>query len=173
MEKQKKWRFNVIDVLFALVVLAAVGLLAFRLFGPDLSESAGGDPEDYYVITFYSDAVPNYVLDHVRVNASVTDDSLTRDFGTVLDVQTAPSVYYGVDSLGNTVPTTRDDTSSLRLILCAKASGSGTRVSMDGFSLDIGSATVVRAEEAKMYLTVYDYQKLTDTSYELPAAETP
>ncbi len=170
LEKQKKWSFNIIDVLFALAVLALIGFLVFRIAGLSF-DGAGGNSREYYIITFSSDAVADYVLDHVRVGAPVTDDKMTRDFGTVVDIQTAPSVYYNVDNLGNTVESSRDDTRSLRLICRAKGAGSGADFTVDGSVLGIGDSLVIRAEEAKMFLTVYDVQKLTDTSYPLPDSD--
>ncbi len=171
MNKEKKWRFNVIDVLFLLVVLAGIGFLALRLLGPSDASVQQGDPDDYYVVTYSGDAVANYVLDHVRLNAPVSDNSATRDLGTVVDIQLASSVYYQTDQTGQMVESSLDDFQSIRLMCLARGAANGFTLTVDGVSMNIGNSLVVRTEEAKMYLTVYDIQKLGDTGYTLPAVD--
>lgn len=167
MGEQKKKKFNALDVLLLLAAAAVICFLAFRLWGPDKSDSGKGS-EDYYVLTFIGDAVPNYVLDHLRMGAAVTNNDLTDDMGTVVDIQLGPSLYYSRDESGNWVNTSRDDSQSLKLMCAVKGSDHGDTFAVGGTALKMSEFSVIRAEEAKMYLMLYRVEKLSDTSYSIP-----
>ncbi len=166
MEKQKKWRFNLIDVLFLVVVLAGVLFVALRMAGPD--ETAGGGPEDYYVITFTCDTVPSYLVDHLQLSAEVTDDGMKRSLGRVVDIQRGPSVYYNTDSSGRLVKSSRDGYDSLLLMCCVKCADNGYGITVDELNLGIGHTITIRADGARISSAVYNIQKLSDTVYTLP-----
>lgn len=164
---QKKTRFNMVDVLFLLVVLVGVLFIVLRTAG---RETAKELPGEYYAVTYIGEAVPSYMLDLLEMGADVTDDEMIFSLGTVVDIQRGPSVFYNVDSSGNMVKSSRDDYESLLLTCRVEGVDNGFGITADGLALGVGHSIVLRADKAKISMMVYDIQKLSDTSYPLPEA---
>ncbi len=167
MEKQKKWKFNVIDALFLLVVLAGIAFAVYQIAGPRLPADLlhGSAAEEDYVVTYYCAAVPDYQLDHLRQDAAVTDDGMTRDYGTVVDFQLGQSKFYAADESGRMTCVSRDDYHSLLLMCRVRGRDNGFGISADGIALGVGHSLAVRADEVRIDMTVYNIQKLSDTAY--------
>ena len=125
---------------------------------------SGGNTETY-VITFTGDEVPNYVAERVELGAPVTDDACVVDLGTVLDVKLDESVSYNTNAAGELVASSRDDSKSIKLYCEVQASDNGYGVTIDGTDFGVGHTMVVRAGDAKMYLTLYDIQKESESDY--------
>ena len=169
MEKQKKLKFNLVDVIFVLVLLAGAAFVALRIIG--LGSDAPGEDEgkekegEEYIITLYTGESADYVIDHLRLGAQVTDDSITLDLGTVVDFKTGPARVNSAAEDGHLVLSDREGYSSVYLMCKVQGIDNGFGVLVDGLRLGIGHTMVVRAWEAKFYVAVYDIQKLSDTPY--------
>ncbi len=167
MEKQKKWKFNIIDALFLLVVLAGVLFVILRAALPDQNARTHAK-EEYYAVTFTCDAVPENLLNHLRIGAAVTDDKATCDMGTVVDFQLGPSAFYDTDNSGKLIKTSRDGYQSLLLTCCVRGADNGYGITVDDLALGVGHSMSVRAGEVRFNMVVYDIQKFSDTSYPFP-----
>lgn len=166
MEKQKKWRFNIIDVLFLLVVLAGILFVILRLGGFDVvARITGTASTEEYVITFIDTEVPDYAAERIEKGDKATDDNLSVNLGTVVDVQLSPAQVPTPDTEGILVVSAEEGFSTVLLSCQVKASDNGNGVTVDGLDLGVGHTMVVRAGDSKMYMTVCDIQKLADTPY--------
>ena len=165
MDKQKQLKFNIVDVIFLLAVLAGVAFFALRFFGPGLSASSGGQNEEEYIITYFVSDSADFIVDHLRVGSALTDNSIKYDLGTLVDFEVGPAQISSTAEDGHQVITTREGYSSVYLMGRATASDNGFGVTVDGMNLTIGDSTVVRAQEAKFWVVVYDIQKLSDSPY--------
>ncbi len=165
MEKQKKWRFNIIDVLFLLVVLAGLLFVVLRLGGFDVVARLTGAASEPYVVTFIAVEVPDYAAERIQAGDKVTDDNLSVNLGTVLDVQVGPAQVSTADAQGKLVISEEEGFSSVELSCQTAATDNGSGVTVDGLDLGVGHTMVVRAGDAKMYMVVCDIQKLADTPY--------
>ena len=166
MENKKKLRFNIVDVIFILVLLAGAAFVALRLFGSSLSSTSdNGKEEEEYIITFYVSDSANYIVNHIRTDSPLTDDSLSRDLGTLVDFKTGPAQINSTAADGHQVVSDREGYSSVYLMSRVKAADNGFGVTVDGLKLQVGHSMVVRSQEVKLWAYVYDIQKLEDTPY--------
>lgn len=166
MEKQKKWRFNIIDVLFLLVVLAGILFVILRLGGFDVvARITGTASTEQYVVAFTSNEVPDYVAERIQAGDKVTDENLSVNLGTVVDVQLAPAQVPTPDAQGKLVISEEEGFCSVLLSCRVTASDNGNGVTADGLDLGVGHTMVVRAGDAKMYMVLCDIQKLADSPY--------
>lgn len=166
MDKQKKLRFNVVDVIFLLAVLAGVVFVGLRLGGLDIvRQITGGSAPEPYVITFIGEEIGDYVVDRVEIGDPVTDDEATLDLGKVVDIQTGPAISFASQEDGQLVTTTKEGYSSILLTCQVQASDTGNGVNVDGLIVGVGHSMVVRPGDSKMYLVVYDIRKLSDSPY--------
>lgn len=164
MDKQKKLKFNIVDVIFLLVLLAGAAFVALRLIGPRLPAISSAE-EDEYIVTFYASDSANYVVDRLQIGSPMTDDSITLDFGTLVDFETGPARINSAAADGHQVVTDREGYSSVYLMCRLRGIDNGFGVTVDGMRLGVGHTTVVRAREAKFWVAVYDIQKLSDSPY--------
>lgn len=182
MEKQNKLKFNIVDVIVLLVLLAGIIFVAMRFIGPLLSSdpdpvpSADPDPtgspdpdteekEAKYIITFYASEAPDYVTDHLWAGSQLTDDSISLDLGTLVDFKTGPAQISSAMADGHLVISDLEGYSSVFLMSRVLGADNGFGVTVAGLKLGIGHSMVVRAKEAKFWVYVYDIQKLEDTPY--------
>ena len=165
MEKQKKLKFNLVDVIFILALLAGVAFLALRLSGglPGVTSTNEGGEE--YIITFYVSDTADYIVGHLQTGSPVSDDSITLDFGTLVDFEIGPAQITSTAADGRLIISDREGFSSVYLMCRARGVDNGFGITVDGQKLGVGHTTVVRAREAKFWVTVYDIQKLSDTPY--------
>lgn len=166
MEKQKKLRFNLVDVIFILVLLAGIAFVAMRLGGLDVvARLTGASAPEPYVITFTSTEVANYVVERVEIGSKVTDDEVSMNLGTVLDFQLGISQVSSAREDGQLVVSSKEGYSSINLLCQVQGSDNGNGVTVDGLALGVGHTMVVRAGDAKMYMVVCDIQKLSESPY--------
>lgn len=165
MEKQKKVRFNLVDVIFILVLLAGVVFVALRLGGLDVVARLTGAYTEEYVITFVGTEAPDYVIEHLKIGAPVTDDALDLNMGTLVDFKTGPAQSSSAAADGHLVISEREGYQSVYMMCKMNATDNGFGVTVDGQELGIGHSMVVRAGETKIWMVVYDIQKLNDSPY--------
>ena len=165
MEKQKKLKFNLVDVIFILVLLAGAAFLALRLTGglPGINSSNNGGEE--YIVTFYVSDSADYIIDHLQIGSPVTDDSITLNFGILVDFETGPAQITSTSADGRLIVSDREGYSSVYLMCRVRGADNGFGITVGSQKLGVGHTTVVRAREAKFWVTVYDIQQLSDTPY--------
>ena len=163
MEKERKLKFNLVDVIFILVLLAGVVFVALRLGGKNVVPSS--DASEEYIITYYIADSADYIVSHLRVGSALTDDSISLDLGTLVDFETGPARINSTAADGHQVISDREGYSSVYLRSRVRATDNGFGVTVDGLKLQIGHSMVLRAQEVKLWVYVYDIQKLSDSSY--------
>ena len=188
MKKQNKLKFNFVDVIVLLVLLAGIVFVALRFIGPgsgtepdpissmdpdhssDPDPSGSPDPDDgpeeaEYIITFYTSDVADYIVDHIRIGSELTDDSITLDLGTLVDCRIGPAQISSAAADGHMVISELDGRSSVYMMCRVLGTDNGFGVTVDGLRLEIGHSMVLRTRETKLWVYVYDIQKLEDTPY--------
>ena len=89
-ETKKKIRFNLIDAIILLVIIAAVAFVAIKLSGGGLF----GSDDSLYVVKYYCDEVPEFAAEVIYVGDKVVDEQKDTDLGEVTAVSLFPSRTY-------------------------------------------------------------------------------
>ena len=130
----KKHKFNFVDAVIILIVLALVALVAFififqgssfvsKIFG------GGGEKKEIY-----------YAVEVNQIRESLVTDAVRNyKIGTIVGVLTGDSEYIGGDSEGNAVATKYPGYQSLILIIKAEAVNNGREYSIDGYGIQNGA----------------------------------
>ena len=163
MEKEKKLRFNIVDVIFIAVLLAGIAFVALRLSGRNIALNNGSSEE--YIITFYISDSADYIVDRLYIGSPMTDDTLALNLGTLVDFETGPAQISSAAADGHLVISDREGYSSVYLMSKVYAVDNGFGVTVDGLKLQVGHSMVIRSKESKFWAYVYDIQKLENTSY--------
>ena len=166
MEKQKKLKFNLVDVIFILALLAGAAFVVLRLSGMSPSGVTNSNENgEEYIVTFFATDSANYIVDHLQIGSPVTDDSITLNFGTLVDFEAGPARITSAAADGHLIISDKAGFSSVYLMCRVRGTDNGFGITVDGQRLGVGHTTVVRAREAKFWTTVYNIQKLSDTPY--------
>lgn len=166
MDKQKKLKFNLVDVIFLLAVLAGIAFVVMRIGGLDVvARLTGAASPEPYVITFIGEEVPDFVAERIEIGDPATDDEASMNLGAVVDVQLSEALTYNPDYDGKLMRSSKEGYYCVHLMCKAQGTGTGSGVTVDGLALGVGHSMVVRAGDAKMYLVVYDIQKLSESPY--------
>lgn len=166
MEKQKKLRFNLVDMIFILVLLAGVAFVAMRLGGLDVvARITGAASPEPYVITFFCEETPDYAAQRLEIGDYATDDEASMDLGTVVDFEINDALSYNPDYDGKLILSAKEGYNSVMLMCQVQGAESSGGVTVDGMVLGVGHTMVVRAGDTKLYMVVYDIRKLSESPY--------
>ena len=173
MEKQKKLKFNIVDVIVLLVLLAGIVFVAMRLIGPVFgsdpnpggSSGPDGAEEGEYIVTFYVSDSANFIVDRIRKDSPLTDDYITYDLGTLVDYKIGPAQISSAAADGHMVISDLEGHSSVYMMSRVEGTDNGFGITANGLKLEVGHSMVVRTQEAKFWAYVYDIQKLEDSPY--------
>ncbi|MBE6574392.1 MAG: DUF4330 family protein [Ruminococcaceae bacterium] len=134
--KEKKKRFNFIDVILLIVILSILASLVYMVILAYNSEfSKNGSSDDDIRYTLRVEGVDNDIMAEVNVGDKVVELDSFTEIGTVAEYYEEPSEYVGYNSEGKAVKS--DDPSKTDLIIVIDASGNGK-----GSTYDVGSYTV-------------------------------
>ena len=76
MSEKKKFRFNIIDAIVLIVILAVAAFVVFNVFGEQLQDTVGNSAEDSksqtYVMSYFFEEVPDFAAEMIEYFYSVT-----------------------------------------------------------------------------------------------------
>lgn len=141
---QKKVKFNIVDIIVILVLLAGVAFLGVRMFGGQ--ETATADPAagSTYQVTFYAECVREDVASTLVQGSKSENASRNMDLGRLVDFTIGESVVYATDSKGNVVQTTKPGHVSVTLVCELNGVDQGTGLQVGQFMLNVGHSMGVR-----------------------------
>ncbi len=135
---QKKVKFNIVDIIVILILIAGVAFVGAKMFGgqePAAADPASGAP---YLVTFHADCVPEEVAATLSVGSKSENASRNMDLGTLVDFTTAESVVYGFDSKGNCVASEKPGHVSVTLVCRVTGTQMPTGLQVGQYMLNIG-----------------------------------
>ena len=153
---QKKVKFNIVDIIVILVLLAGIAFVAVKMFGGQepaaAADPAGGAP---YLVTFRAECVPEEIAASLSVGSKSENASRNMDLGTLVDFTIDESVIYSFDSEGNCVKSTKPDYVSVTLVCRVTGTQEPTGLQVGQFMLNIGHDMGVRCGNTEINTTVW------------------
>lgn len=146
-------KFNIIDVIILLVVLAVAAFVGVKMFSnPNSSEA---EPKTY-IISFFCEEVPSYAADAVSVGDSVEDETKKVYLGKISEVLLDEAVVFNADAEGNTVKSTREGYKSVKITSEVQAVEFEHGIIADSIKYSIGHSVTLYAGKGKMVGRVCD-----------------
>lgn len=154
---QKKVKFNIVDILVILVLIAGAVFLGIRMFGGEapavtVNASAG----DTYRVTFHTECVRNQVADTLVLGSKSENASRNMDLGYLVDFTVEDSIVYTTDSEGNQIKTTREGYSSVTLVCELTGIDQSTGLQVGQYMLNVGHSMGVRCGFTEITCYVVD-----------------
>ncbi len=157
-ETKKKFKFNLIDAIVIVVILAAVAFLGIKVFGGGLF----GGEDEIYVVKFFCEDVPDFAAEVIYVDDKITDEQKDTDLGFVTEVNVGPSQTYVHTDDGQYVLAPRENYNSVEVIGYVRATGFENGIVADGTKYGVGHSLTLRVGKAKIYGRVSGIEKVSD-----------
>ena len=137
---QKKAKFNIVDIIVIVILLAAAAFVGVKMFGGQEPSAAVSDPATGapYLVTFHAECVQKEVADTLVMGSKSENASRNMDLGTLVDFTTAESVVYGFDSKGNCVASEKPGHVSVTLVCRVNGTQMPTGLQVGQYMLNIG-----------------------------------
>ena len=143
----KKIKFNIIDAIILLVILAVVAFVGIKFFGK--SDNAATEPETYSV-SFYCEEVPAFAADIVKVGDSVEDETKKVFLGTITAVEVGDAAVYSADAEGKIVKSAKEGYKSVLITSSVEATEFEHGIIADSIKYAVGHSVTLYAGNAKM-----------------------
>lgn len=152
---QKKAKFNIVDIIVILVLLAGVAFVAVRMFGGEepavTSDPAAGST---YHVTFHAECVREDVANTLVLGSKAENASRNMDLGKLIDFTIDESIIYTTDSKGHVVQGTKPGYVSVTLTCELTGVDQATGLQVGQFMLNVGHSMGVRCGFTELNMIV-------------------
>lgn len=152
METKAKRKFNIIDLLFIILIVAVLAVVAWKFIG-----RAGSAKTVEYIVTVHSDDVPNDALKGFK-EGDVMLDETEKPFGTIISIKTGEARVHYSDSEGNDVVSPKEDYSELDVELRVSALKGDHFITLNGKKYSINTGFTAISGFSKIWVRISDIQ---------------
>ena len=160
---QKKAKFNIVDIIVILILVAGIAFVGVRMFGGEepAVEATAGSGSTYHV-TFHAECVREDVANTLVLGSKSENASRNMDLGTLVDFTIDESVIYSFDSEGNCVKSTKPDYVSVTLVCRVTGTQEPTGLQVGQFMLNVGHNMGVRCGNTEINCNVWNIAPATE-----------
>lgn len=155
MEK-KKIKFNIVDIIVVLVIIAAVVLVGSKFVSKDATVSSSAQ----YKISFRCDEVPSFAAEAINEGDYVTDDDKNSALGVVEEVTIGPSKTYASTADGKWNLAPKDGFNCVEVTAVVDAQEFQHGIIVNAAKYGIGHSLTIRVGKAKIYGRVSGLEKI-------------
>ena len=151
---QKKAKFNIVDIIVILILVAGIAFVGVRMFGGE--EPAAADPTtgSTYHVTFHAECVREDVANTLVLGSKAENASRNMDLGTLIDFTIGEAIAYGTDSNGHVVQGTKPGYVSVSLTCELTGIDQSTGLQVGQFMLNVGHSMGVRCGFTELNMIV-------------------
>ena len=152
---QKKAKFNIVDIIVILILVAGIAFVGVRMFGgeePAVEANAGAGST--YHVTFHAECVREDVANTLVLGSKSENTSRNMDLGTLIDFSIDEAIAYGTDSKGNVVQGTKPGYVSVTLTCELTGIDQSTGLQVGQFMLNVGHSMGVRCGFTELNMIV-------------------
>lgn len=147
MQEKKKARFNVIDAVIILVIIAAAAIVCYKVAGGAFGNSGSGT----YTMKFFCEEVPDFAADIIEVGDSVLDEQKDVPLGSVTSVQFGESHTYTTTSAGDVRVVPKEGYKSVVITTSLTGSDYENGVIVNSSKYGVGHSITIRVGKAKIF----------------------
>jgi hypothetical protein len=152
---QKKAKFNIVDIIVILILVAGIAFVGVRMFGgeePAVEANAGAGST--YHVTFHAECVREDVASTLVLGSKSENTSRNMDLGTLIDFTIDEAIAYGTDSNGHVVQGTKPGYVSVTLTCELTGIDQSTGLQVGQFMLNVGHSMGVRCGFTELNMIV-------------------
>lgn len=149
MNKKILGKFNWVDVIIAVAVIAAIVIVGIKFFNPSANPTVNNSEK--IELSFFVEETPDYVANIVSVGDRIYDESKNCVLGNVKSVVVEESVCYAITSDGRVVVTSKPGYKSVKITSEVDAQLYENGVSVGVTKYGVGHTFTFYAGKAKLY----------------------
>ena len=156
---QKKAKFNIVDIIVILILVAGIAFVGVRMFGgeePAVEANAGAGST--YHVTFHAECVREDVANTLVLGSKSENASRNMDLGTLIDFSIDEAIAYGTDAEGNVVQGTKPGYVSVTLVCELTGIDQSTGLQVGQFMLNVGHSMGVRCGFTELNMVVQNIE---------------
>ena len=151
-----KKKFNLVDAIVLVVILAVVGLVGYKFLAGGVSGSATST----YQVKFFCEEVPSFAAEEIKVGDKILDEQKESSLGVVKEVVLDGSHTYTTTETGDIRIVPKPHYNSVELTAEVEASDYDFGMIVDSSKYGIGHSITIRVGKAKIFGRVSDIEKL-------------
>ena len=156
---QKKVKFNIVDILVILVLIAGAVFLGIRMFGgEEPAVTPNSSVGSTYRVTFNAECVRGDVASTLVKGSKAENASRNMDLGYLVDFTIEDAIAYGTDSQGNVVQSTKPGYVSVTLVCELTGIDQSTGLQVGQFMLNVGHSMGVRCGFTELNMVVQNIE---------------
>lgn len=156
MENKKKFKFNIIDVIVILVIIAAVAFVGnVFIFG-----NLGGGDTSTYEVKYLCEEVPEFAATVIEIGDKVLDEQKDTDLGEVTDVKISESRTYTTTDQGEVKCVDKPYYNCVELTTTVKANDYDFGMIAGSSKYGVGHSITIRVGKAKIFGRVSAIEKI-------------
>ena len=156
---QKKVKFNIVDILVILVLIAGAVFLGIRMFGgEEPAVTPNSSVGSTYRVTFNAECVRADVASTLVKGSKAENASRNMDLGYLVDFTIEDAIAYGTDSQGNVVQSTKPGYVSVTLVCELTGIDQSTGLQVGQFMLNVGHSMGVRCGFTELNMVVQNIE---------------
>lgn len=157
---QKKAKFNIVDVIVLLVLVAGIAFIALRMFGGEEPAPTVSDPTELstFQVTFHANCVSEEIASTLVEGSRSENATRNMDLGKMISFSTGESVCYGFNSDGECIQSAKPGHVSVTMVMELTGIQQETGLQVGQYMLNIGHEMGVRAGNTEIVAVVRDIQ---------------
>ena len=159
MSEKKKFKFNVIDAIVVVVIVAALCFAGYKLAIEPNSEV--NLQQNTYTVSFFCEEVPTFAAEAIQEGDPVSDEYKDVPLGNVVSVKVSPSTSYVGDAQGNIHKTTKEGYQTVEIEATVTVSGEEYKhgIAIGESKYGVGHSITLRVGKAKIFGRVSGIEK--------------
>ena len=156
MEGNNKKKFNLVDFVVVIAIVAVFAFVGFKIFAGDL----GGGEKGTYRVTYFCEEVPEFASTIIKAKDKVLDEQKNTDLGVVKEVILDDSWTYTTNSDGAILRSGKEGYDSVELITEVKADEYDFGMMVDSSKYGVGHSITIRVGKAKIFGRISGIEKI-------------
>ncbi|MBQ6795798.1 MAG: DUF4330 family protein [Clostridia bacterium] len=153
---EKKFKFNVVDVIVILVIAAVCLFVGTMFFGGGF----GGSSASLYEVTYLCEEVPSFAATIIEVGDKVLDEQKDSDLGVVTKVELTDSRTYTVTDAGEVRCVPKEHYNCVALTTEVKGQDYDFGMIAGSSKYGVGHSITIRVGDAKIFGRVSGIKKI-------------
>ena len=156
---QKKAKFNIVDIIVILILVAGIAFVGVRMFGgEEPAVTPNSSVGSTYRVTFNAECVRGDVASTLVKGSKAENASRNMDLGYLVDFTIEDAIAYGTDSQGNVVQSTKPGYVSGTLVCELTGIDQSTGLQVGQFMLYVGHSMGVRCGFTELNMVVQNIE---------------
>lgn len=152
----EKKRFNLVDALVLVVIIAAVAFVGYKFVGGGF----GGGSSSTYEVKFLCEEVPTFAAEVIQIGDKILDEQQETNLGVVTDVKISQSRTYTTTDEGVVKVSDKPYYNCVEITAIAEAEDYDFGMIVNSSKYGVGHSITIRVGKAKVFGRIAGIEKI-------------